>query len=53
MKELAEKIYNAACDMDFFDYQENRIEEIKKLTEELESLPAGSCLLSALTMIFE
>lgn len=53
MKELAEKIYNAVCDMDFLDYDENRTEEIKKLIGELESLPDKSCLLSALTVIFE
>jgi len=35
---IAEKIYNLACDMDFNDYQEQKQEEINQIEEALYTI---------------
>lgn len=35
---IAEKIYNLACDMDFSDYAENKSEEVKQIEEALYTI---------------
>lgn len=55
-RQIAESIYNAALDMDFADYVENKDEDVRRLERALEDLEASnenqSALLQALERIF-
>ena len=51
MKELAEKLYDLAADMDAADYEETRNEEISALVQDLEKLPADGALMRCLEII--
>lgn len=51
MKNLAEKLYDIAADMDVADYEETRDEEISALVQDLEKLPADGALMKCLEII--